>query len=214
MNPLLLVLSSPSGGGKSTIARMLLQARDDLGYSVSATTRAVRASERDGVDYHFLSREEFLRQEAAGEFLEYAVYNGQLYGTLRREVQRVFDAGRHVVLDIEIAGARQVRERFPDAVLVYILPPSAAVLVERLQARRTESPEARRARLLTAADELLAVPEYDYVVVNDDLVTAVDQVASILDAESRRVSRQRSLASFIEQLRRDLLQQVERSAVS
>ena len=207
MSPFLLVLSSPSGGGKTTIARQLLAGREDLGYSVSATTRAMRTGERDGVDYHFLTRDEFLRREAAGEFLESATYGGELYGTLLGEVERLFLAGKTVVLDIEIKGARQVRAAMPTSVHVFVLPPSAAVLVTRLSGRATESAAAVRERVVRAADELKAVAEYDYVVVNEDLFVAVAQVAAILDAESRRVSRQDGLAGLVDRLRRDVIEE-------
>jgi guanylate kinase len=201
VTPFLLVLSSPSGGGKTSIARQLLRVRTDVGYSVSATTRAPRPGEHQGRDYHFLTPEEFERRVAAGEFLEHAVYGGQRYGTLVAEVERVLHAGRHVVLDIEIEGARQVRRRMPNAVQVFVLPPSAEILAERLRARDTETPAARRIRLSRAADELLAVGEYDYVVINEDLGNAVSAVGAILDAESRRVSRQQNLAGFVESIR-------------
>ena len=204
MTPFLLVLSSPSGGGKSTIAKALL-ARGDIGYSVSATTRAMRPGERDGVHYHFLTREEFQRREAAGEFVEWATYNGNLYGTLRAEVQKVFAQGRHVLLDIEIEGARQVRARFANSVHVFVLPPSAEALVGRLAGRQTEQASEIAARLGVAAEELAAVSEYDYVVVNDILEEAVDQVASILTAESRHVARQGDLVASLEAMRREIL---------
>lgn len=213
MTPFLLVLSSPSGGGKTTIARQLLMAREDLGYSVSATTRARRQSEVDGADYHFLTRDEFLRREAAGEFLETATYGGELYGTLRAEIDRLFAAGKTVVLDIEIKGARQIRAQMPDAVEVFVLPPSAAVLVGRLTGRATESPAALRDRVIRAADELKAVSEYDYVVVNEDLFAAVAQVAAILDAESRRVSRLVELKELVERLCRDVIEETAKFPV-
>jgi guanylate kinase len=203
VRPFLLVLSSPSGGGKSSIARALL-ARGDIGYSVSATTRAMRPGERAGVDYHFLSREEFLRREAEGEFIEFATYNGHLYGTLRTEVERLFAEGRHALLDIEVVGARLVRDRFENAVNVFILPPSADVLLARLASRGTEGPDVIRQRLAVAADELAAVADYDYVVVNDHLEDAVDQIASIITAESLRVSRQDGLAEHVGALRRTI----------
>ncbi len=209
MKPFLLVLSSPSGGGKTSIAKNLLQARDDLGYSVSATTRPMREGEKDGVDYHFISREEFLRRREAGEFLESAEYAGQLYGTLRSEIERLFARGRHAVLDIEIEGARQIRRSFPNSLHLFVLPPSAEVLVGRLRGRNTEPPEVVRQRITHAAAELDAVREYDYVIVNDNLVLAVAQVAAILDAESRRVSRQ-ELAPFIERLKRDVVETASR----
>jgi guanylate kinase len=205
VKPFLLVLSAPSGGGKSSIARNLLQGRDDLGYSVSATTRPIREGERDGVDYYFLTREEFVRRSDAGEFLEWATYGGHLYGTLRSEIERIFARGRHAVLDIEIEGARQIRANFPNSLHVFVLPPSADALVGRLTGRRTEPVEVIRERVSRAADELTAVAEYDYALVNEELVVAVAQVAAILDAEARRVSRQDTLPSFIERLRRDVM---------
>ena len=204
MKPFLLVLSSPSGGGKTTIARSLLQARDDLGYSVSATTRPRRDDEREGVDYYFLTREEFLRRVDAGEFLEWATYAGNLYGTLRSEIDRIFARGRTAVLDVEIEGARQIRANFPNSLHLFVLPPSADVLVGRLAGRNTEPPAVVRERITRAADELAAVAEYDYAIFNEDLVLAVAQVAAILDAEARRVTRQEGLAPFIERLRRDV----------
>ncbi len=208
MKPFLLVLSAPSGGGKSSIARNLLQGRDDLGYSVSATTRPIREGEQEGVDYYFLTREEFVRRRDTGEFLEWATYGSHLYGTLRSEIERIFARGRHAVLDIEIEGARQIRANFPNSLHVFVLPPSAEVLVGRLTGRKTEPVEVIRERVSRAADELTAVSEYDYALVNEELVVAVAQVAAILDAEARRVSRQDSLASFIERLRRDVTKAV------
>lgn len=204
MKPFLLVLSAPSGGGKSSIARNLLQGRDDLGYSVSATTRPIREGEKDGVDYHFISREEFIRRRDAGAFLEWASYGGHLYGTLRSEIDRIFARGSHAVLDIEIEGARQIRATFPNSLHLFVLPPSAEVLVGRLVGRKTEPAEVIRERITRAADELGAVSEYDYAIVNEDLVIAVAQVAAILDAEARRVSRQDTLPAFIDRLRRDV----------
>ena len=205
MKPFLLVLSSPSGGGKTSIAKNLLQARDDLGYSVSATTRPLREGERDGVDYHFISRDEFLRRRDAGEFVESATYGGQLYGTLRSEIDGLFARGRHAVLDIEVEGARQIRKSFPNSLHVFVLPPSADVLVQRLTGRKTEPRDVVRDRITRAAEELGAVAEYDYAIVNDNLVLAVAQVAAILDAEARRVSRQDTLDGFIQRLKRDVV---------
>jgi guanylate kinase len=135
VKPFLLVLSSPSGGGKTSIAKQLLQARDDLGYSVSATTRPMRPGERDGVDYFFLSRDEFERRRDAGEFLEWASYAGELYGTLKSEIDRILSRGRNAVLDVEIEGARQIRSRFPNSLHLFVLPPSAAARWARHRAR-------------------------------------------------------------------------------
>ena len=210
MTPFLLVLSAPSGGGKTTIAKMLLQGRDDLGYSVSATTRARRPGEKDGVDYHFLSRDEFVRRRQNGEFLEWATYGGELYGTLNSEIQRIFAQGRNAVLDVEIEGARQIRQSLANSLLVFVLPPSANALVERLSGRKTEDPALVRERLLRAADELAAVSAYDYAIMNEDLIVAVAQVAAILEAETWRVARQDTLPEFIDQLRRDVVKAADR----
>ena len=190
-NPFPIILSAPSGGGKTTIARHLLDRRNDVGYSVSCTTRQPRPGERDGVDYHFLTREQFSGRRAAGDFAESAEVHGNLYGTLKEEIARVLAGGRHVVMDIDVQGARQMREAFPDAVTIFVLPPSAEVLLERLKHRKTESPQQLVARLNSALHELQAVEEYEYVVVNDDLDDAVRRVGSIVDAEV--VSRERVL---------------------
>jgi guanylate kinase len=198
------VLSSPSGGGKSTIARHLLTAREDLGYSVSATTRAPRPGEQDGVDYHFIPADEFARRVGAGEFVEWAEYGGSKYGTLRVEVDRVMAEGQNVVLDIEVAGARQVRKAFPDSVHVFVLPPSGTVLAQRLKMRRTDDAAAQARRLAIAKEEIGAAGEYDYVIVNDDLVAAVAQVAAILDAEGRRTNRMTDLDETVARLRAEL----------
>lgn len=210
MIPFLLVLSSPSGGGKTSIAKMLLQGRDDLGYSVSATTRVMRPGEQDGKDYHFLTRAEFERRREAGDFIESATYGDELYGTLRSEIDRILGQGRHAVLDIEVEGARQIRASFPNSLHLFVLPPSAPELVARLRGRNTEPASVVHSRLIRAADELAAVQEYDYAIVNEDLFAAVAQVASILDAEARRVSRQDTLPGQIEQLRRDVLAECDR----
>ena len=210
MKPFLLVLSSPSGGGKTTIARSLLDGRDELGYSVSATTRPMRAGEENGKDYHFLTRDEFRRRIEAGAFVEWAEYGSNLYGTLWSEVEMLFSAGRIPVLDIDIQGAQQIRAAMPDAVLVFVMPPSAAVLAERLKRRNTEPPERIRQRLEVAALEVEAIPGYDYVVENDNLVAAVSVVASILDAELHVTRRQSDLPAQIERFQRDVRDEARR----
>ena len=184
MKAAVVVLAAPSGGGKTTIARAL-EARwpDRYGFSVSATTRAARPGERDGEDYFFLSKDEFRRRQTAGDFLETAEYAGELYGTLKAEVDRVLAAGRHVLLDIEVQGARQVRKRYPPPAsrAVFILPPSGAELLRRLKGRRTESPSEMARRLETAIRELKQAEAFDHVVVNDDLDTAVARVHELVE---------------------------------
>jgi len=204
VNPFPLILSSPSAGGKTTIARMLLQRREDVGYSISCTTRAPRPGEVDGRDYHFLSTQEFKARQARGDFAESAVVHGNLYGTLRSEVDRVFATARHVVMDIDVQGARLFVSAYPESVLVFLLPPSAEILVDRLARRNTEGSEAALRRLLSARDELAAVNEYQYVVVNDDLERAYSQVASIVDAETVRHRRLPLLSDKVRQLSDEL----------
>lgn len=177
------VLSAPSGGGKTTIARALLKRRPDLGYSVSCTTRSPRPGEVHGRDYYFLSRAEFLKRREQGDFAESAEVHGNLYGTLKSEIRRVLSEGQHVVMDIDVQGAVQLVRAFPETVTIFVLPPSGDVLLERLRARKTESPAELAARLQSALQELQSVDEYMYVIVNDDLEEAIQRVGSIIDAE-------------------------------
>ena len=209
MNPFPLILSAPSGGGKTTISHRLLEQRPDVGYSVSCTTRAPRGVEQNGVDYYFLDPEEFLRRRAAGDFAESAEVHGNLYGTLRSEIDRVLGTGRHVVMDIDVQGARQMREAFPSSVTVFVLPPSGEVLLDRLRARKTESPEQLVGRLHSALQELRAIQEYEYVVVNDDLERAVQRVSAILDAEVVSRERVSGLETQVEQLIRRLHSEID-----
>jgi guanylate kinase len=200
VNPFPIILSAPSGGGKTTIARHLLKVRSDVGYSVSCTTRAPRPREVDGKDYYFLTRDEFVRRRLAGDFAESAEVHGNLYGTLRSEIARVLGNGQHVIMDIDVHGARQIREAFPTSVTVFVLPPSGEVLLERLRNRKTESPRQLVSRLNSALQELRAVEEYEYVVVNDDLDHAVQRVGAILDAEVVSRDRVSGLRQQVKQL--------------
>lgn len=196
--PFPIVMSAPSGGGKTTIARLLLGRRTDVGYSVSCTTRAPRPGERDGVDYHFLSRHEFDQRAARGEFAEWAEVHGNRYGTLRSAVREVMQAGRHVMLDIDVQGARQVTAAFPDAVTIFIIPPSVEVLVARLLGRKSESEEALALRLRNARTELLEAERYQYVVVNDELERSVGEVDRIITEESVKRERLPALGEEVE----------------
>ena len=195
-----IILSAPSGGGKTTIARRLLEERDDLGYSISCTTREPRPTERQDIDYHFLTHDQFLEHVNAGDFAEWAEVHGKLYGTLKSAISSVLRSGKHVILDIDVQGARQLRTEYKDAVTVFVLPPSAEVLLERLRKRKTESPQQLAARLDSALQELRAVEEYEYVVVNDDLDHAVRQVGSIIDAEVVSRERVSGLRQQVEEL--------------
>ena len=171
-----LVITGPSGVGKGTLIRALLERLPELQLAVSATTRPPRAEEMNGVDYHFLSQEDFDRRVAAGEFVEHAVYAGNSYGTLRSELER---PAACIVLEIDLQGARQVRETLPDALSVFIEPPSFEALVERLRGRGSDTPEQIERRLAAARDELAAAEEFDCRVVNDQLERAVDELSAL-----------------------------------
>ena len=211
MSPFPVILSAPSGGGKTTIARMLLGKRPDLGYSVSCTTRAPRQGEVPGRDYYFMSRAEFIAKREQGEFAESAEVHGNLYGTLQAEVKRVMSGGQHVVMDIDVQGAVQFVRAFPLSVTIFILPPSAEVLLERLRGRKTESPAQLAARLQSALQELQQVDEYEYVVINDDLDRAVSSVESIIDAEVVSRERLKNLRQQVGLLIERLEQEIENS---
>jgi len=198
--PFPIILSSPSGGGKTTIAHRLLAVRPDVGYSVSCTTRPARPGEVDGTDYHFISLQKFKRDKAARKFAESAEVHGHLYGTLRAEVKRVLSSGKHVIMDIDVQGAKQFARAFPDSVLIFILPPSAEVLVERLKARGTEDRKSLIRRFKSAKDELKAIDLYPYVIVNDEIDSAVTAVSSIIEAESLKRSRNEALDARVEKL--------------
>jgi guanylate kinase len=207
VTPRLVVLSAPSWSGKTTIARRLEASRDDVEFSVSATTRTPRENEKNGVDYYFFAREEFERRRAAGAFVEWSEHFGALYGTLNDEVDRILGAGRHVLLDIDVRGAAQVRNARTDVVAVFVLPPSVEVLLERLMRRRTESAEQLRRRLERADRELAEAGSFDHVVVNDDLDAAVAAVGAIIDGRPGETAQEE--ADYVAVLRRELRARTE-----
>jgi guanylate kinase len=175
----LLVVTGPSGVGKGTLIKRLRERLPNFDLSVSATTRNPRPGEEDGRDYHFLSLEEFEKRLARGDFLEHAMYAGNMYGTPRSELDRAREAGKDVVLEIEVEGARQVREALPEALQVFIAPPSDEALRERLERRSTDAPEEIERRLTRAREELAARGEFAEVIVNDDLDRAADELVAL-----------------------------------
>ena len=174
------VIAAPSGTGKTTIARTLVERGDRFVFSVSATTRPPRESERDGVDYRFVSEEEFERMRVEGELIEWAEVHGYAYGTPRSALDAA-GSGAHVVLDIDVQGAAQIRELVPNAVLIFILPPSGSVLLARLRGRGTEATDVLIRRLKGSRGELHRARDFDHVVVNDDLERAIREVVAIVD---------------------------------
>ena len=198
---LMLVLSSPSGAGKTTIARKLLDSDTGIEMSVSHTTRPARNGEQDGKDYHFVDRETFARMRDAGAFLEWAVVFDHFYGTTRRPVEEALAAGRDVLFDVDWQGAAALRdEASDDVVAVFVLPPTAADLERRLTERAQDAPETVRRRMLGASNEIQHWQDYDYVVVNYDLERSVAAVRAILAAERLRRSRLTGLKGFVQTL--------------
>jgi guanylate kinase len=177
------VIVGPAGVGKGTLVQKLRQRLPGISLAVSATTRTPRPGELDGEHYHFLTREEFDRRVQSGDFVEHAEYAGNRYGTLRSELEGALEAGRSVLLEIEVQGARQLRETLPDAVTVFIAPPTTQALRARLMRRGTDTPEQIAARLKAAERELAAQPEFEHVVVNDHLEDAVRQLVAVVERE-------------------------------
>ncbi len=198
------ILAAPSGTGKTTIAHRLVEESQRFVFSVSATTRPPREGERNGMDYDFVSEEAFERMRAEGELVEWARVHGHQYGTPQRNLEEATRRGEHVVLDIDVQGAGQIREAVADALLIFVFPPSAEALRSRLEGRGTEGPKDLRRRLLAAADELERATAFDYVVVNRELDEAVREVKEIVRAEARRPRRARDLGAEVRRLRDEI----------
>ena len=198
MNGILFIISSPSGGGKTSLVRALLEAEPEVRLSVSYTTRAARAGEADGHDYHFVTPPVFERMLDAGEFLESAVIYGNRYGTSRKWIERERAEGRDVLLEIDWQGAQQVRRLMRQVVSIFILPPSPEVLESRLRGRGQDSEEIVARRLAAARHEIAHVSEYDYVIINEDFNRAAQDLRSIIRAEQLKLARQlaRNLSLF------------------
>lgn len=198
------ILAAPSGTGKTTIAKRLLERRPDLGFSVTCTTRPPRPAEVHGVDYFFLAGDEFEARVARGEFAEHALVHGRRYGTLRSEIARLMAAGRNPIMTIDVQGAVQFVAAFPEAVLIFLLPPSAIELLARLSGRGSEDRETLATRVDSALTELATIDKFEYVVVNDELDHAVAQVLSIIDAEALRRTRLTDLRGRVTALANEL----------
>ena len=193
----LIVLSGPSGVGKSTVIAELLGERKDIYFSVSFTTRSPRVGEADGVNYNFVSREEFERMIAADELLEYAQYVGNYYGTSLKVIQDKLAAGVDVLLDIDVQGAAKVRSKCPEAVLIFIVPPSFEELSRRLHGRATDNEDVIAGRLQKAREEYRQIPNYDYLVVNDKVSTAAEEIVPTLTAEDCRTRNRLALVEGV-----------------
>jgi guanylate kinase len=194
---LLFIVSAPSGAGKTTLVERLVEQTPHLRMSRSYTSRGARQGETNGVDYNFVTRAHFEAMAAAGEFLEWADVFGNLYGTCAADTERLLAAGDDVVLVIDVKGARQVRAKGVDVTSIFVMPPSAEVLEERLRGRSKDTEPVMQRRLATARDEVAAFVEYDYLVVNDELTAAVDRLRSVIIAERAKLKRMTSTAQEI-----------------
>jgi guanylate kinase len=186
----LIIISSPSGGGKGTLIKEVLDSVPDLGYSVSFTTRAPRFGEEEGRHYHFVNQEQFEEEIRAGGFLEYAEVHGNYYGTSLAQTERIITEGKDVILEIDVQGANFVRQKKPDALSIFILPPSFDVLKARLVARGTEDPAGLELRLKNARSEIMEYTKFDYAIVNDEIFSAARKLAAVIIAERQKRDRQ------------------------
>jgi guanylate kinase len=209
--PFPLVIAAPSGAGKTSLARALVETRSDMVFSLSATTRAPRPGEQDGVDYRFVDDAGFDALERTGDLLEWAHVHGRRYGTLKSGVNAALAAGKTVVLDIDVQGAQQVHRALSDAVLVFVLPPSVSEMKRRLHQRGSESDEQLVTRMRTARAELEAVKDFDYVVVNDEFEDALRTIEAIVAAERERVDRRPDIEKMLDGLRTDIDEIIQRS---
>ena len=187
----LYIVAAPSGAGKTTLVRLLLEKDPDINVSISSTTRLPRTGESDGREYHFVGVQNFLDMVSQGEFLEWAEVHGNYYGTSKRWIEKEMEAGRDVLLEIDWQGAQQVRKVFPKAIGIFILPPSLEELKSRLSGRGTDSAETIARRIAAARDEMRHVDEFDYVIINDDLQQALDNLRSIVCASRLQYTTQR-----------------------
>ena len=194
---ILIVVSGFSGAGKGTVMKELLKQYDNYTLSISATTRNPREGEVDGREYFFKTKEEFEKMIAQEELIEYARYVENYYGTPRVYVEEQLSAGKDVILEIEIQGALKVKEKFPDTLLLFVTPPNATILKERLIGRGTETMEVIESRMARAAEEALVMPQYDYLIVNDELQACVEEMHSIIQGEHRRCARNQSMIDQI-----------------
>ena len=193
----LIVVSGPSGAGKGTICQALFRQHPDLQYSISATTRAPRSGEKDGVNYWFIAKEKFAAMIESDDLLEWAEVYGNYYGTPRSYVDQMLEAGKDVVLEIDTQGALQVKKKFPEGIFIYIVPPSLDELAKRIYGRGTDEPEVIERRLSCAKSELACAGEYNYLVVNDELAQAVAKVHAVIIAERCRVQRNLEIVTAI-----------------
>ncbi len=196
LSGLLIILSSPSGGGKSTLGRLCLDRMDNLVYSVSYTSRKPRGTERDGIDYHFVTRSDFSSLVKEGFFLEWEEVHGNFYGTSRQAVQVLLDAGQDVLLDIDVQGGLHVQKLMPErTVLVFVLPPSKQILQKRLEGRGTDPDDVVKLRMVNAEKEIARGVDYDYLIINDRIEEAANSLCCLVISERCRMSRQRVFLS-------------------